>query len=68
MSSETTNIESVLHEERAFPPPEDFARAAHVKSAEEFEALRREAEESPEVSGRVWPRRNCTGSGSGTRF
>ncbi|MCA1635245.1 MAG: acetate--CoA ligase [Acidobacteria bacterium] len=49
MSSETTNIESVLHEERVFPPPEDFAREAHVKSLEEYEALRREAEESPEA-------------------
>jgi acetyl-CoA synthetase len=48
MSSQTTNIESVLHEERVFPPPEGFTRAAHVKSPEEFEALRREAEESPE--------------------
>ncbi|HEU4597276.1 MAG TPA: acetate--CoA ligase [Pyrinomonadaceae bacterium] len=48
MASQTTNIESVLHEERVFPPPEEFARAAHIKSSEEYEALRREAEESPE--------------------
>jgi acetyl-CoA synthetase len=48
MSSETTNIESVLHEGRVFAPSEDFSRQAHVKSADEFEALRREAEESPE--------------------
>src|ERR1043165_9827720 len=48
MSSSTTNIESVLHEERVFPPPEEFASKAHVKSADELEALRREARESPE--------------------
>ena len=49
MSSSTTNIESVLHEERVFPPPAEFSAAAHVKSADELEALRREAEASPEA-------------------
>src|ERR687890_844213 len=49
MSSSTTNIESVLHEDRVFPPPEAFAAEAHVKSADELEALRREASESPEA-------------------
>jgi acetyl-CoA synthetase len=48
MSSSTTNIESVLHEERVFPPPTDFSARAHVKSVEEYEALQREASESPE--------------------
>src|SRR5918911_1475397 len=49
MSSATTNIESVLHEERVFPPPSEFSALAHVKSAEELEALRREASDSPET-------------------
>ena len=48
MSSATTNIESVLHEERVFPPPAEFAARAHVKSLDELEALRREATEAPE--------------------
>src|SRR5438045_2379547 len=48
MSSVPTNIESVLHEERVFPPPAEFAERAHVKSMEELEALRREAHDSPE--------------------
>jgi acetyl-CoA synthetase len=53
MSNENENpsptaIESVLHEERVFPPPPEFAAGARVKSLEEYEALRREAEESPE--------------------
>ncbi|MDQ1557087.1 MAG: hypothetical protein QOD32_147, partial [Pyrinomonadaceae bacterium] len=30
MSSSTTIIESVLHEERVFPPAESFAQAAHI--------------------------------------
>jgi acetyl-CoA synthetase len=49
MSSATTNIESVLHEERVFPPPPEFAGRAHVKSLEELEALRREAADAPEA-------------------
>jgi acetyl-CoA synthetase len=49
MSSATTNIESVLHEERVFPPPPAFAERAHVKSLEELEALRREASDAPEA-------------------
>ena len=49
MSSATTNIESVLHEERVFPPPPAFSERAHVKSLEELEALRREASAAPEA-------------------
>ena len=49
MSSATPNIESVLHEDRVFPPPEAFARGAHISSAEEYERLRDEAEASPEA-------------------
>jgi acetyl-CoA synthetase len=49
MSSTTTNIESVMHEERVFPPPEDFSRSASIKSMEEYERLRAEAHDSPEA-------------------
>jgi acetyl-CoA synthetase len=48
MSSANTNIESVLHEERVFPPSAEFAERARVKSADELEALRDEARNSPE--------------------
>src|ERR1051326_2120765 len=48
MSSVSTNIESVLQEGRVFAPPAEFSESAHVKSMEEFEALRREAHDSPE--------------------
>jgi acetyl-CoA synthetase len=44
----TTNIESVLHEERVFPPPEEFAARARVGSMEEYERLREEAARDPE--------------------
>ncbi|HYG82465.1 MAG TPA: acetate--CoA ligase [Pyrinomonadaceae bacterium] len=49
MSSATTNIESVLHEERVFPPPAEFSSRAHLKSMEELERLRAEAHDSPET-------------------
>ena len=45
----TTNIESVMHEERVFPPPEGFAAKAHVGSMEALERLRSEAAADPEA-------------------
>jgi acetyl-CoA synthetase len=48
MSSVTTNIESVMHEDRVFPPPEDFSSRAHIGSMEEYERLWREAHDAPE--------------------
>jgi acetyl-CoA synthetase len=48
MSPVTTNIESLSHEERVFPPPPSFSEKAHVKSMAELESLRREAQEHPE--------------------
>jgi acetyl-CoA synthetase len=44
----TTDITSVLHETRLFPPPEDFSAQAHVGSMEAYEALRQRAAEDPE--------------------
>ena len=48
MSTVTPNIESVLHEERIFPPPQSFSEKAHIKSLEELESLRAEASADPE--------------------
>jgi acetyl-CoA synthetase len=48
MSSVVTNIDSVLTEDRVFPPPEAFSRQAHIKSMEELERLRAEAHADPE--------------------
>src|ERR1700730_246374 len=49
MSTATTNIESILQEERVFPPPESFSRQAHIKSMAELEQLRAEASTDPEA-------------------
>src|SRR5437899_2984171 len=48
MSSATTNIESLQHEGRTFPPPKEFAEKAHIKSMAELEALRAAANADPE--------------------
>ncbi len=49
MSPTTTNIESLQHEDRVFPPPPAFSERAHIKSMEELEALRTEASADPEA-------------------
>ncbi|NMV12477.1 acetyl-coenzyme A synthetase, partial [Vibrio parahaemolyticus] len=46
---QTTTIDSVLHEERVFPPPAEFAQSAHIRSLEEYERLYEEALHSPET-------------------
>ena len=53
MASNTTNIESLQHEVRVFPPPAEFSAKAHIKSIEELEALRAEASADPE---KFWAR------------
>jgi acetyl-CoA synthetase len=42
------DIQSVLKENRTFPPPAGFAADAHVKSMAEYEALRARAAEDPD--------------------
>src|SRR5512140_876128 len=44
----STSIESVLHENRVFPPSKDFSRAARIKSIAEYRTAYRESIESPE--------------------
>ena len=48
MPTATTNIESILQEQRVFPPPPEFANEAHIKSFNELERLRQEASTDPE--------------------
>jgi acetyl-CoA synthetase len=48
-----TGIESVLNEQRVFPPPGDFARHAHLKSLAQYRKLYRESIQSPE---KFWSR------------
>jgi acetyl-CoA synthetase len=45
--SETTAIESVLNEDRVFPPPAEFSGNAHIKSFEEYEQIYDEAAKDP---------------------
>ncbi|MGD9765440.1 MAG: acetate--CoA ligase [Candidatus Binatia bacterium] len=42
-------IQSVLKEERVFPPPESFSAAAHIGSEEQLERIRAEAARDPEA-------------------
>ncbi len=44
-----TNMESLLREDRVFPPPAEFAAKAHIKSLAEYEALYRRSIEDPEA-------------------
>jgi acetyl-CoA synthetase len=42
-------MESLLREDRVFPPPAEFAAKAHVGSLEEYEAMYRRSVEEPEA-------------------
>jgi acetyl-CoA synthetase len=45
--SKSADIESILSEDRVFPPPPEFAAEAHIKSFAEYERLYAEAEADP---------------------
>src|SRR5688572_32932828 len=49
----TTGITSFSHEHRVFPPPQEFARKAHIKSLAEYRKLYAESIRSPE---KFWAR------------
>ena len=42
-TSKSATIESVLHETRVFPPPEDMVRQANISGMDAYEAMCREA-------------------------
>jgi acetyl-CoA synthetase len=42
------NIESILHENRTFNPPENFSRNAHIKSLGQYQEMYRESLNNPE--------------------
>jgi acetyl-CoA synthetase len=52
MASSTTplnpNLESILRENRVFPPPAEFTAKAYIKSIEEYEALYKQSVEDPD--------------------
>jgi len=43
------NIDSILQESRSFPPPPEFSKRAHIKTREEYDRIRKEAEADPEA-------------------
>src|ERR1700687_2282651 len=47
----SSSIDSILNEQRVFPPPDGFSSHALVKSLEQYEQLYRDAERDPE---RFW--------------
>ena len=51
MASETSinpNLETILREHRVFPPPEEFAKAAHIKSLAEYRKMYQRSVSDPE--------------------
>jgi acetyl-CoA synthetase len=50
---EANTIESVLHEQRVFPPSKSFAAAAHIKSMEQYRQMYQEPIRRPD---RFWAR------------
>jgi len=47
-AQEASSIESVLTEDRHFPPPPEFAAAAHIGSMTDYEALHKRSIDDPE--------------------
>src|SRR5690349_10426866 len=47
-SNSSSSIESVLTENRSFPPPKEFSAGSRVGSMAEYEKLYRKADEDPE--------------------
>ena len=43
-----TNIESLLKEQRVFPPSSEFSKNAHITSPDAYDAIRKRAAEDPE--------------------
>ncbi|HEX3436510.1 MAG TPA: acetate--CoA ligase [Pseudacidobacterium sp.] len=44
----STDLDSILRENRVFPPPAEFAAKAHIKSLAEYEEMYRRSVEDPE--------------------
>jgi len=48
LSNKTSNITSLSHEERVFPPGKEFSARAHIKSMAEYRKLYKESIHAPE--------------------
>jgi acetyl-CoA synthetase len=47
--TKTTNITSILHEDRVFPPPKEFSKQARLKSLGEYRKLYDQSIQAPET-------------------
>ena len=45
----TQQLDTVLQEDRKFPPAESFSKSAHIGSMEEYQALYRQSLDDPEA-------------------
>src|ERR1700689_2949869 len=45
---QASSIDSILQEQRSFPPPAEFSKRAHIQSLEEYETLYKESMEQPD--------------------
>jgi acetyl-CoA synthetase len=43
------NIDSILHEDRSFPPPPEFSKNAHIRNEEDYQRLCAKAAADPEA-------------------
>src|SRR5260370_34455892 len=50
---QASSIDSILQEQRSFPPPQEFSQHAHIKSLEEHERLYKESMDDPD---KFWSR------------
>ncbi|GAB4159305.1 MAG: acetate--CoA ligase [Planctomycetaceae bacterium] len=55
-----SNIESVLHETRIFPPPSEFQSQAHINSDEQYQAMWQQAKDDPATFWGDLARENLT--------
>src|SRR5258708_10598275 len=44
---QASSIDSILQEQRSFPPPPEFSQHAHIKSLEEYDRLYKESMDDP---------------------
>ena len=50
---QASSIDSILQEQRSFPPPPEFSQHAHIKSLEEYERVYKESMDDPD---KFWSR------------
>jgi len=57
--------QSVLTENRKFPPSAEFSKQAHIATEDQYQQIVQKAKDDPPASGANWPR-TSSGTKSGT--